>query len=437
MKVLNLINIKNNDVKLKRKYNKESLMLYTWFSLFFILPFVRFMLTRVGLETGGLRESIILIISSIPLIFFFVNIKKIRIKKYLWFFVLLLTIICLMIISVILNPKLYEFYIRKSYGLDRILRPDSAIYVALFISLVDDNEKVLNILIKFAIFYFLYLILIDLIPTLNRGYWIDIGPDGRELKLDYNLSFGYNLTFPCIVFIYNLFRRNKKVYIIPAFISAYLILIYGNRGAMLVVILYVFLIILQSLKKMKLDKKVLIIGTLIVALILFQKYYDKLLLFLIRIANAYHIDSRSIRMIINGNFAEDNGREVIWRVVIDAIKSRPFLGYGILGDRPIVSPIHYVGYSHNLFLEIIISFGITGYLIISRLLFESFNMIFRCNDKKSNDLFIILFAVSSQLLISMSFWYVWEFWAAIAVCANYKRSIKNESTFIQNNGDVE
>ena len=439
--VFEMRNIKHfqlSDIKVKVKHDTDCLMLYTWLSLFFILPFIRFILTRIGIETGLLREIIIVIITSIPIILFMINLNKIKLSKYLWFFALLFAVIILMIISVLLNPSLYEFYIRKSYGLDKILRPDSAIFIALFISVVDDNEKVFDILIKFAIIYFFYLILVDLIPMLNRGYWVDIDPDGRMLKLDYNLSFGYNLTFPCIIFIYKFIICKKNFYIIPSLISIYLILIYGNRGAMLVVFLYVFLILLRSLNKINLCKKIFIILGTIIVFVIFEKFYDQLLMFLFRKINDYNIDSRSIRMMINGKFAEDNGRDVIWRAVIDAIKSKPLLGYGILGDRPFVEPIHYVGYSHNLFLEIIVSFGIIGYVIIFYLLKGSFNMIFKCDDRKSNDLFIVLFAVSCQLLISMSFWYVWQFWAAIGVYINYQRNIKEKKTsmIIENNGDI-
>ena len=46
-------------------------------------------------------------------------------------------------------------------------------------------------------------------------------------------------------------------------------------------------------------------------------------------------------------------------------------------------------------------------------------MIFKCSDNQWREIFIIYFSLSCQLMISMSFWYVPEFWATLAIGYTY------------------
>src|SRR5699024_2881528 len=149
---------------------------------------------------------------------------------------------------------------------------------------------------------------------------------------------------------------------------------------------------------------------IVLTLITIILYSDLIINAIVEILERFNINSRSIAMITSGEFSNDNGRSIIWDTVIRAIKEGGIFGYGIMGDRPFIAPIHYVGYSHNIFLEIIVSFGLIGYFFIAYLVIDSIRMIFFCKDVNSRDLFAILFSISCQLLLSMSFWYVWEFW---------------------------
>ena len=125
-------------------------------------------------------------------------------------------------------------------------------------------------------------------------------------------------------------------------------------------------------------------------------------------------------MILEGSITDENGREIIWQTVIAAIKKGNILGYGVYGDRPFVFPVHYVGYSHNLFLELIVSFGAVGVLIILWIIGDAVYMFFFCRDRDWRELYMIFFAISCQLMLSLSFWYVWEFWAAVAIAFRYR-----------------
>ncbi|MCI5839031.1 MAG: O-antigen ligase family protein [Peptoniphilaceae bacterium] len=330
-------------------------------------------------------------------------------------------------VSLIFNPDLFEFYFKKNYGIDRILRPDSAIFAFLFFQLFDNHKKLLDTLIKISLIYFIFTVVIELIPAIKAGYWTDIGADGNQIKLTYNLSFGYKLTFPTILFIYSFVFQKKKIFLLNSIIGFLLILIYGNRGAILVILIYIFLILLSLLEKYSLPKKILLISSLIVLSLLLIHYLDSIILFFANVLERFNINSRTLRLLAYGRISEDNGRDIIWDLVIDAIKQGGILGYGILGDRPFVSPIHYVGYSHNIFLELVVSFGIFGYFVILYLIIDAIKMIFFCKNKYSKQLYIIFFSVACQLLLSMSFWFVWEFWAMLAISFSYKRMEKEKN----------
>ncbi|WP_300409023.1 O-antigen ligase family protein [Lagierella sp.] len=399
----------------------SSTLLFMWLSLIFVLTGVRFVLSRIGLYSGIAREIILWLTASIPLIIFFANIRKIEIKKYFNFFILILIVFVAMTVSILFNPDLIEFYFRKNYGIDRILRPDSAIFAFLFFQLFDDQKEILDVLLKFSILYFLFLILVELVPAIVRGFWLDIGPNGEMIKLSYSLSFGYNMTFPTIMFIYNFGIKGKKIYLFLAILGCSIIFLHGNRGAILVTFLYICLMFLSLSMRYTLSKKlILIISLSLIAGILIY-YYEPLINYLTRVLSKKNIISRNFELLLSGDISNNNGRYVIWNTVVEAIKNGPLLGYGILGDRPFIYPIHYVGYSHNIVLEMIVSFGLLGFLIILYMIVDSIYMIFFCKDRHTKDLFIILFSISSQLFLSMSFWYVWGFWATFAVSCNYKR----------------
>lgn len=418
---------KNKKEDSNNKNDLSSFLLMFWMSLFFLLVFARFLLARVGLTSGLIRELILWSITFIPLVIFIININKFKLAKYLHFYIVFFSLLIAMLISLIANPDLYEFYFRKNYGIDRILRPDSAIFALLFFQLFDNQKDIIDLLVKYSVFYFLFLIVVDLIPSIIRGYWQDIGANGKQIKLMYSLSFGYNLAFPTIMFIYNYVVRKRNTYLFGSIIGSLLVLIYGNRGAILVLLIYILLLIIGYIRPLKPIRKFIILALLSIAIVLLIYFSDMITNNFIRWLNNHDLNSRNINLIISGKISNDNGRKVIWDTVIRAIEKGGIFGYGVLGDRPFVTPIHYVGYSHNIFLELVASFGILGYIFIIYIIIDSVYMIFHCKDKDSYDLFIILFALSCQLLLSMSLWYTWEFWAAIAVSRNYKKLLNDKN----------
>ena len=417
-----MLNKKEEKISLRALwFDLESKLLCIWLFDLFLLTIARFFLARLGIEEGLLRSYVLWCIASFPIIVFLVNIRKIRVQKYRPFCGLYFVIIISIVISLLMNPELEEYYFRENYGLDRILRPDCALYGFLFFSIFKDPQKILKNLTLFAYLDFIYLIIVELLPAFLQGYWVDIGPRGHELHLSYSLSFGYAMAFPTIVFIYLSLKGHKIYHIVLSVIGMYCILIYGNRGALALPLIFISIMTVSRIVREEcMSKKMLkMIGIflLIIMIAVFGEYITKIISIIL---DTTDISSRNVDMLLSGRIMHDNGRERIWLTVINAIQNGGWLGYGVLGDRPFVVPIHYVGYSHNLFLELIVSYGIIGAVISVYIIVDVVRMIFFCKDTLWRELYIIFFSVSFQLMLSMSFWFVWEFWAAAAIAHRYR-----------------
>ena len=69
------------------------------------------------------------------------------------------------------------------------------------------------------------------------------------------------------------------------------------------------------------------------------------------------------------------------------------------------------------------SFGLVGVGILTFLLIQTIKM-FLCKDRLWRELYIVFFTVSCLLFLSLSFWYVTEFWIMIAILYKYYRNNK-------------
>ena len=405
-----------------RKPTIQSELLILWFMELLALTVARFILSWLGFFEGTVRTVVLWGIAAIPILLFLLHIRQLDQKRYTPFVLLFLFIALAMIISVIANPALGEFYSRSSYGLDRVIRPDSALFAFLFFSLFDNPSELRKNIQICAYIDFIYLVIIDLIPALTRGYWIDIGPSGQEIHFAYNLSFGYSMAFPTIVFLYFSIKERKLIHIVLSLVGMFLIITQGNRGSLLLPVIFIGMMVISGiLDSRDMGRKMLKIIGVILAIVIVAAAGESILDWALSTLTQRGVSSRTIQSLLSGSFTNDNGRNLIWLTVIEAIRNGGVFGYGVLGDRPFVFPIHYVGYSHNLFLELICSLGVIGVVICIYIVMDAFRMLFFCKDTEWRELYIILFSVSCQLLLSMSFWYVWEFWAAAAIAYQYRK----------------
>lgn len=405
-----------------RRLDYPSGLLLLYLSQTFILTAARYVLSRLGYEVGLFRNFTLSCIASLPLILFFIGIPYIKSRKYFSFFLLYMIIAVTFLFTWFIHPEYEYYFTRMDYGIIRVFRPDCAIYAYLFFSLLDDPEDIFKIFKVFAYMDFFFLLLVQLLPAISKGYWEDVNYLGKMVQRSYSLSFGYEMLLPAVLLLYFYIREKKGITLVLSLVGFITILINGSRGALVIPIIFVVLMIISNIIDSKdMSRKAIKIAGIIFLGIILALFGNVLLSVSMDFLSSIDLESRTLQMLVSGDISNDTGRSLIWARVIYAIQNSGLFGYGVYGDRPFVSPIHYVGYSHNILLELVASFGVIGVIISIYLILDSARMIFLCRDRRWRELFIIFFSISCQLLISMSFWYVFEFWAALAISCKYRQ----------------
>lgn len=332
-------------------------------------------------------------------------------------------------ITLFIHPEYKIYYTRNLYGVwYRVLRPDRAIYLYLLIRIAVKEHIIVKAL-KYSSYVMLLYGVCKYAQVLKVGYWEDINYAGEIVRWGYSLSFGYNIMLATTVFMYLAFKQKKYQYWILAILGTVLIVVAGSRGPILCLVIFAMLFVLNSVKELSKTKRTLLLIAMITVIAFFMLAdIPGLLQGIQRFLANNGINSRTLDKFLSGNIAEVNSRDIIWSRAIDMIKDGGLLGYGVYGDRPVISRIHYSGYSHNLFLELLISFGpIVGGLISLALVWGSIKMILFCKKEEWKELFMIFFAATCMLFLSMSLWYVSYIWGAIAIVVNYKKQDLKEN----------
>lgn len=168
---------------------------------------------------------------------------------------------------------------------------------------------------------------------------------GFAAFVDYNMSFSYACLFPMVV----LFSRRHIFSVTASLMIFVMVLMVGARGPALYFIIFVFFDLLQHRSRFT--------PLLIIAIVAFAFFLPEITNWMSSIG----INSRTINMYQDDTLASDSGRSSIRSFFINLLLKSPFIGIGLFGDRIYGDYV----YCHNLFLEILLNFGIPlGSIII-------------------------------------------------------------------------
>lgn len=337
------------------------------------------------------------------------------------FFVCLLLVGLIFFLTYCLHPEYKDWYFAGSYPIwERIFRPNQYLYAFIFVSAIEDPKDLIKYL-KFVAYILLAYYSYRLLKAEVQGYWITTTTSAGPTKTEYDLSYGYDHLLVFSVFCCSGFREGKRRYFILSGISMIEILMGGSRGPLLGVML--MLVIMYVLYRKTLNKaiRVLIVCLVVIVLILFLLMgMDGFLMAIGTLFNQMGISSRTIAKLLSGSEALDGtGRDRLYAIAIDMIKDG-FWGYGAYGDRYVIGRIFWVGYAHNIVLEMLIDFGwILGTAICVKMLYDCIKMTFFCQDQAWRDAYIIFMVPCTKLLLSSSFWFSEAFFACIAIRLMY------------------
>ena len=218
----------------------------------------------------------------------------------------------------------------------------------------------------------------------------------------HGMTMAYGILPHVLIEIWMSFRYRRMWDIIFSCIGFLLLLSMGTRGPILCLAVFVigYLLFFGEFRH-KVRSRVIIGIVGVIALWLIEPLVKMLNIVLVSMGMSTRITS----MIINNSLDDMNGRDTIGDFVRDAINQGPFWGYGLAGDRAILSGTYLQGgFSHNILSELQVSFGlIPGIIIFGGILFFIF-IVFRHSTSLNNKVFfLLLVSMSCSLWVSGSF----------------------------------
>lgn len=236
----------------------------------------------------------------------------------------------------------------------------------------------------------------------------------KNLDETYSMAFGYGMLLPAMF----LFTQQGYIDKTMSFLLFALILIDGSRGPVVVLSLfYAYYTLFLSSSKTK-KRMVLVVAVAAVIAVMVLPRLESFQ------------NSRTMSLLQEGELlSHDSGREEkVYSVVRPKIMESPIVGWGIGGDRYFLDG----SYSHNIFIEIFIHYGIfIGTALFAWLFFCCIRMFFSSRTKHiigEKEMFVMMFLygfvpklVSGSYLIDFSF----------AIFIGYLISLKRHQRYTQ------
>lgn len=198
-----------------------------------------------------------------------------------------------------------------------------------------------------------------------RFSWLIFGADILSLlgntSTSYDMHFSYAMLFVLLIHLNEWFESGKNSYLLFSLLEITLILIFGSRGALVCFMVFVAFRICFS--SMFASRKLMLIICIFIIICVLVIFSDSIITFLYDnlASKGYYV--RTLRLLKEGQFvSHDSGRNELWDTTIALIKKHPFTGWGINGavDYLLGQP-----YPHQLFLDLMLTFGIPFGSVVS------------------------------------------------------------------------
>ncbi len=243
---------------------------------------------------------------------------------------------------------------------------------------------------------------------LTAAVMVALFASGSYKRGNYNMGFGYAMVYSTLYSFYLLNMEIKPINVFICIANIFAILTIGSRGPVLCIV--VFLLLFVFFHKSEITKNyAFFLLFVIVGLVLIVFGLKLILSLLISVLGKFGIYSRTLSYFLER--PTYTGREVVWASAIKRIIEQPLLGWGIGVDTSLEG-----FYPHQLFLELLLHFGIPigGFLSVV-VLSLTIKTIFV--SRKNEVLSMIMFSYGFIPLMLSSEYLVWpSFWAFLALC---------------------
>ncbi|MBE6802067.1 MAG: hypothetical protein E7530_04200 [Ruminococcaceae bacterium] len=219
-----------------------------------------------------------------------------------------------------------------------------------------------------------------------------------------NMYVAYNLLPSAIYLMYYASIKLRKKYWIIAIVSALTMFVYGTRGPILCIIVYVAVYLIHRFSKTTSKRKfaLILIALLALAIILiYDDLFIKLASVISNVFERFGFSTRIFDFYVSGDVAVSKGRDYLTNQVLEAIGRNPFIGYGFTGDQYLLGV-----YCHNLVYEMWCHFGvILGSLILLALAGLTIVALIKSRSNKKIFFFVVMLIsmVYVKLMLSNSY----------------------------------
>lgn len=254
------------------------------------------------------------------------------------------------------------------------------------------------------------------------------GAVDRYVQDKSDMSTAYHVLPVAMVICWKGIKSPKVSTIIPLIVSIIFVFGLGTRGALIWLLVFViFSLILKNVYQKKFSKW-LILAILMLVLFLF---YDDILLWMSTMLKSMGYSIRIFDTINSGGLFISDSRDIITDNAIKLIQENALFGYGIFSDR------YYLGdYCHNLFLELLMNYGVFfGSIILIVLFYIIISAFFKAPSLEHKIFEMVLFFSSVGLLIkSGSYLQNPLFYVLIAYCVSIISN--NRIIHLERNGEL-
>lgn len=236
----------------------------------------------------------------------------------------------------------------------------------------------------------------------------------------YNMFFGFHMVLPTLLHINEYLRTHKRIVLVWFIVDVLLVLIYGNRGALIPIfffLLYKYVVEKRNGTGKRMNRMLVILlsGTI------FILFSTVILNSVNTIGESIGVKSRTLSMLAEGQISNNTGRDELFEMAFDMIGERPIFGYGLGGE------FYQIGYRlyggnlrnvtnaftpHNGVLQNMCNFGIIGGLFVTLLFLVPLFRLNRIKDDSTYSLALIFGAWTIPMYISASGFLI-EVWASV------------------------
>lgn len=380
------------------------------FIQFTVLTIQLFVLTYFGLEGSAYETYVKLLSKLIVGLFFIRTIIDIYYREYKMIIILYMFFATIFLLNIVLFPQnlkeiksiLFDFFIM-------------CLPCFIFSFSIDNYEVLFNTLKKHCRVIFvvgIFMSYLIIFKNLNIG------------RNNYSMSLSYYLLIPSLIYLYQFLRSYSLSSLVFFIISTAGIVLTGARGPIFCIAVYVIVYILNNLRGKNSKAQLLFYITAIFLLSIALIFFNDIIELISRILGYFNIYSRTITILLSDGL-NLSGRDRFYMGALQLIKNHPLTGVGITGDR-----VYLQGFVHNLFLELILNYGIIFGLSISIVLICIFvkSIVFVDRETSNfNMVFVCLGVV--PLLFSSSYLFNTWFWICLGLILKTILKLNRESTF--------